>query len=143
MKTSDRTRPLLDAIGEIEDENGCPRITARRLVAEDEPFFAGHFPAMPVVPGVFVVEALAECARRLLERRGAGAAATLAGAPSVRFRRRILPGDSLELTVARTVSEGCRHRFRALASVNGRPAVEATLEVVVAPGAAMAQTAGK
>ena len=127
-------RPLLDEIGdEIGDQIGgeigenaaeAPsRLTARRRVPEDEPFFAGHFPAMPVVPGVFMLEALAECARRSLPP-----GATLASAPLVRFRRRVSPGETLELSVTPTGGEGDRRRFDAVASVEGQAAVQATLE---------------
>ena len=123
MTSSHGARPLLDEIG--EPEGGVP-VTGRRHLPADEPFFAGHFPGMPVVPGVFTLEALAECARRSLP-----VGATLASAPLVRFRRRVDPGDTLELTVTPAGGEGARRRFEAVASVEGRTAVQAVLEFVV------------
>ena len=120
MTNCEGARPLLDEIGEPD---GSGRIAARRRVPEDEPFFAGHFPALPVVPGVFMLEALAECARRSLPP-----GATLASAPLVRFRRRVSPGETLELTVTPSGGEGDRRRFDAVAAVQGQAAVQATLE---------------
>ena len=130
MTSLDEARPLLDEIAAPEGD-APGRITARRRVPEDEPFFGGHFPGTPVVPGVFVVEALAECARR---RFGPGT--TLASAPLVKFRRRVSPGDTLELTLLPAGEEEGLRRFDAVASVDGRTAVEATLEFRVRAGGA-------
>ena len=127
MTSLDGAGPLLD---EIEGPDAAGRVTARRRVPEDEPFFAGHFPAMPVVPGVFMVEALAECARRSLPP-----GARLASLPLVRFRRRVGPGETLELEVTPAEAEGERRRFDAVASVDGRTAVQAILEFQVEAGA--------
>lgn len=126
MTSLDGAGPLLD---EIEGPDAAGRVSARRYVPEDEPFFAGHFPAMPVAPGVFMVEALAECARRSLPP-----GATLASAPLVRFRRRVNPGETLELQVTPAEGEGERRRFDAIASVDGRTAVQAILEFRVQVG---------
>ena len=127
MTSLDGAGPLLD---EIEGPDAAGRVTARRRIPEDEPFFAGHFPAMPVVPGVFMVEALAECARRSLPP-----GARLASLPLVRFRRRVGPGETLELEVTPAEAEGERRRFDAVASVDGRTAVQAILEFQVEAGA--------
>ncbi|MCY3744928.1 MAG: hypothetical protein OXH05_01755 [Acidobacteria bacterium] len=128
MTSLEGAPPLLDDTPAVADEAQSPRwgsgaVTARRHVPEDEPFFAGHFPAMPVVPGVFVVEGLAECARRSLPP-----GATLASAPLVRFRRRVSPGETLEFVVTPAGAPGDRRRFDAVASVDGQTAVQATLE---------------
>lgn len=122
MTSLDGTRHLLDEVGEPGGDAPV-RITARRRVPEDEPFFEGHFPAMPVVPGVFVLEALAECVRAAL-----APGATLTAAPQVRFRRRVSPGETLDLTVTAAGGEGDRRRFHGVASVDGERAVQATLE---------------
>lgn len=126
MTSLDGARPLLDQIGEPDSDG---RVAARRRIPENEPFFSGHFPAMPVVPGVFMVEALAECARRSL-RSGAA----FASAPLVRFRRRVSPGETLELSVTPSGGEGDRRRFLAVASVEGQVAVQATLEFRLGAG---------
>ncbi|MDE2971910.1 MAG: 3-hydroxyacyl-[acyl-carrier-protein] dehydratase FabZ [Acidobacteriota bacterium] len=128
MTSLEGAPPLLDETPAVEDE-ASGSITGRRHVPEDEPFFAGHFPAMPVVPGVFMVEGLAECARRSLPR-----GATLASAPLVRFRRRVSPGETLEFRVMPATPEGDRRRFDAVASVDGQAAVQAILEFRVEAG---------
>ena len=128
MTSLEGAPPLLDETPAVADE-APGAITGRRHVPEDEPFFAGHFPAMPVVPGVFMVEALAECARRSLPP-----GATLASAPLVRFRRRVSPGETLEFRVTPAGAEGDRRRFDAVASVDGQAAVQATLEFRVEAG---------
>ena len=135
MTSLEGAPPLLDDTPAVEGEAqssrwGSGAITAHRHVPEDEPFFAGHFPAMPVVPGVFMVEALAECARRSLP-----SGATLASTPLVRFRRRVGPGETLEFRVTPAAREGELRRFDAVASVDGQAAVQATLEFRVEAGA--------
>lgn len=122
MTSLDGARPLLDEPPAAEGDP-VARITARRRLPEDEPFFAGHFPAMPVVPGVFMLEALAECVRRKLPP-----GAMLASVPLVRFRRRVVPGETLEFTVTPAGGEGDRRRFDAIAAVDGQTAAQATLE---------------
>ncbi len=126
MTSLEGAPPLLD---EIEGPDAAGRVTGRRHVPADEPFFAGHFPAMPVVPGVFMVEALAECARRSLPP-----GARLASAPLVRFRRRVSPGETLEFRVTPAAPEGGLRRFDAVASVDGQAAVQAALEFRVEAG---------
>ena len=136
MTSLEGARPLLDETPAVEDDaqpsrRGPGSVAGRRHVLADEPFFAGHFPAMPVVPGVFVVEALAECARYSLPP-----GATLASAPLVRFRRRVSPGETLELRVTPGAPEGGLRRFDAVASVEGQAAVQATLAFRVEAGTA-------
>ena len=110
-----RPPALLDRIipaGEPASPAG-PRAEAARRFPEEEPFFAGHFPGMPVVPGVFMLEALAECARRALdpERTGKAGALRLVALSRVRFRRRVAPGEELRLSAVRTGTESGRHVF--------------------------------
>jgi len=121
MTATPAPRPLLDP-----DPAGGP-FRGRRSFPADEPFFAGHFPGLPVVPGVFLLEAMAECVRAGLAEN-----LRLRGATGVRFRRRIEPGDRVDFEAreseADPASSAGGRRFRAEALVDGRRAVEATLE---------------
>lgn len=159
MTGPEASRPLLDRVlpagpeGEGSeggasgdrgaDGPGRAAFRGERCFPADEPFFAGHFPGLPVVPGVFLLESLAECARRALAEEAPGRRFTLTGVTGVRFRRRVEPGDRAQFE-ARPLADGSveaegtgdpqtgadsgRRRFRAEASVNGQRAVEATLE---------------
>ncbi len=120
------------ALGGASGPGGGPGRAAfrgERCFPADEPFFAGHFPGLPVVPGVFLLEALAECARRSLAAEHPDRRFVLAGVTGVRFRRRVEPGDRVhfEAWPAADADSGWG-RFRAEASVSGQRAVEATLE---------------
>jgi 3-hydroxyacyl-[acyl-carrier-protein] dehydratase len=90
---------LVDRVVELSAE----RVLALKNVSFDEPFFVGHFPALPVMPGVLIVEALAQSAailaRPLLLAR-ANAVFMLTGLDKVRFRRQVIPGDQLRLEVS-------------------------------------------
>lgn len=90
---------LLDRILELEPGQ---RALGEKLVTINEPFFQGHFPDMPVMPGVLIVEALAQtgavAALSLPENKGK--LAFFAGIDHVRFRRPVRPGDILRLEVA-------------------------------------------
>ena len=119
------SRRLLDAC----DRPSGDTIRASREVGPDEPFFAGHFPSLPVAPGVFLVEALAECGRRLHGDRER--ALRLVEVEAVRFRRRVSPGDRLDLTVTRAGGSSVRPRFTGAVRVGGRPAVEARFTLAV------------
>ncbi len=119
-------RRLLDSWRRETGEPGATAASAVRVFPEDEPFFAGHFPELPVVPGVFLVEALAECARRLLGAHpdGAGREWRLVEVDRVRFRRRVSPGDRLELRVVRQDGPDEQPRFQGEAQVGAQRVVE-------------------
>jgi 3-hydroxyacyl-[acyl-carrier-protein] dehydratase len=80
------------------------RLTAIKSVTMNEPFFVGHFPGHPVMPGVLILEALAQAAalQALLSmppRTGPGGAIYLMSIDGARFRRPVVPGDRLELII--------------------------------------------
>jgi 3-hydroxyacyl-[acyl-carrier-protein] dehydratase len=111
----------------------------RKNVSYNEPFFQGHFPSEPVMPGVLIVEALAQAAAvGLAVREGWSAAAEgarvgyLAGIENAKFKRKVVPGDTLRLTGAITLFRRRLCRVEARALVGDEVAAEATLTFVFA-----------
>ncbi len=107
-------------------------IRGLKNVTMNEPFFQGHFPEFPVMPGVLVIEALAQLASILAWRTagrvpGDGTLLFFAGIDHARFRRRVLPGDQLRLEsdLIRQVRGVGKHSVRAL--VDGEIVAEAEL----------------
>jgi 3-hydroxyacyl-[acyl-carrier-protein] dehydratase len=90
---------LVDRIVELVDGE---RAVGVKQVTINEPFFAGHFPGYPVMPGVLIVEALAQVGAVLVLRQPEyrGKIAFFAGIDDVRFKRQVTPGDTLRLEVA-------------------------------------------
>ncbi len=118
---------LVDRVLELEPGK---RIVAVKNVSFNEPFFQGHFPGAPVMPAVLVVEALAQAGAVLLLHNFAERAQKLVyftGIDSARFRKVVLPGDQLRLTmeVLRLRSWTCKMAGRA--EVDGQVAAEAEI----------------
>jgi 3-hydroxyacyl-[acyl-carrier-protein] dehydratase len=90
---------LIDRVVELE---AGVRAVAEKLVTINEPFFQGHFPAYPVMPGVLIVEALAQAGAvaALSVPENAGKLVLFAGIDGCRFKRQVLPGDTLRLEVS-------------------------------------------
>jgi 3-hydroxyacyl-[acyl-carrier-protein] dehydratase len=93
---------LVDRVVEIEPGK---RLLAFKNVTYNEPFFAGHFPELPIMPGVLIIEALAQATGLLAsetapEVLGKGMTYYLVGLDKVRFKRPVVPGDRLMLEVA-------------------------------------------
>lgn len=109
---------------------------ALKCVSVNEPYFQGHFPEYPVMPGVLVIEALVQLSLLLSEASGKGLPATIETIDSVRFKRQIIPGDLLMLNTTMS-GDG---RFTVVATVNGETAAEAKL--VLSGPAAPAPSAG-
>ena len=89
---------LIDTVEEVEPG---VRAVAKKNVTFNEPFFAGHFPGNPVMPGVFIIEALAQTgATAILSREEfRGKTGYFASWDKIKFRRKVLPGDTLTLKV--------------------------------------------
>jgi len=121
---------LIDRV--LELEHGA-RVVAIKAVTANEPQFTGHFPGRPIMPGVLMVEAMAQAGAVAVLSLPAnrGKLALFAGIDECRFRRTVLPGDTLRIEV--TVEKLARlfGRARTVATVDGEVAVEATLSFVI------------
>jgi len=102
---------------------------AIKNVSINEPFFTGHFPARPVMPGVLVIEALAQAAAMLAfvtkgTEAGGDKVVYLVGIDGARFKRPVVPGDQLMLEVWQERVKGGIHKYRTRASVEGQLVAE-------------------
>jgi 3-hydroxyacyl-[acyl-carrier-protein] dehydratase len=123
--------PILLVDRVLEIEKGV-RIRALKNVSVNEPFFQGHFPKRPVMPGVLMLEALAQAAAILsFESQGQEpdekSVYYFAGIDGARFKRPVEPGDQLILDVQLIRAKAGIYKFAAKATVDGELAVEAEL----------------
>jgi 3-hydroxyacyl-[acyl-carrier-protein] dehydratase len=116
----------------LELEPGA-RVVARKTVRPDEWYLTGHFPGRPVMPGVLIVEALAQTGAMavLSKPENRGRLALFAGIDDVRFKRIVEPGDVLDLTCELERVRGPIGRGKATARVDGQLAVRGTLTFAV------------
>lgn len=117
---------LLDKV--VKAEPGV-RATAVKNVAGTELWFQGHFPTAAVLPGVVIIESLAQLAGVVFALAGASEISYLAGVRSMRFRRPVLPGDQLQLSAERAGGSGGFAEFRVTARVDGQVAAEGNLTI--------------
>jgi len=124
---------LVDRI--VEYDPDAKRIVGIKGVTSSEWFFKGHFPGLPVMPGVFQVEALAQTmAVYVAKQPGFGERIGLfAGIDECRFKRIVAPGDTLRLEVTMEKLGNRFGRARGVASVEGETACEATISFII-PG---------
>ena len=119
---------LVDRIVEMEPEK---RIVGIKNVTYNEPFFPGHFPGRPIMPGVLIVEAMAQAAGVLvfksLPEEKYGQAVFFLGIDNVRFRKPVTPGDQLRLELEITKHRQAIWGFKGKASVDGKLVAEAEL----------------
>ncbi|MBA3433754.1 MAG: 3-hydroxyacyl-ACP dehydratase FabZ [Actinobacteria bacterium] len=121
---------LLDEVLELEPGS---RVVARREVHEDDWWFPGHFPDRPVMPGVLIVEAMAQAGAVavLVEEENRGKIAFFAGIDDCRFKRVVSPGDVLTLTCEIETVRGPIGRGKATARVGSELAARGTLTFAV------------
>ena len=121
---------LIDCIEEIRPGEGA---TGYKSVTYNEPFFAGHFPQEPVMPGVLIVEALAQvgAVAILSEEENRGKVAYFGGINSAKFRKKVVPGDRLKLECQIIKRKGPFGIGSATASVDGKVAVSAELTFMI------------
>ena len=121
---------LLDEVNELEPGT---RVSASYRVPEDGWWFAGHFPERPVMPGVLIVEAMAQAGAVavLVEEENRGKIAFFAGIDDCRFKRVVSPGETLTLTCEIDAMRGPVGRGKATATVDGKLACRGTLTFAV------------
>ncbi|MCI9492706.1 MAG: 3-hydroxyacyl-ACP dehydratase FabZ [Lachnospiraceae bacterium] len=121
---------LIDTIEELEPGK---RAVGRKCVTFNEPFFAGHFPGEPVMPGVLIVEALAQtgAVAILSQPDFKGKTAYFGAINNARFKQKVVPGDVLELELEIIKQKGPVGIGSAKATVNGKLAVSAELTFVI------------
>ena len=124
---------LIDEVLELEPGE---RARARKVVGASEWYLAGHFPGRPVMPGVLIVEAMAQTGALavLAHEENQGRIALFAGIDDCRFKRIVEPGDELELSCELERVRGPVGRGRATATVGGELAARGTLTFAIERG---------
>jgi len=121
---------LIDSIEELEPG---VRALGKKCVSVNEPFFQGHFPGNPVMPGVLIIEALAQvgAVAILSQPEWKGRTAYFAGIDRAKFRQKVLPGDVLSLETTIIKVKGPVGVGNAVATVDGKVAAEAQLTFAI------------
>ncbi|MBP8924661.1 MAG: 3-hydroxyacyl-ACP dehydratase FabZ [Pseudomonadales bacterium] len=120
---------LVDRVTELTPGTS---IVAYKNVSVNEGFFEGHFPGLPVMPGVLIVEALAQAAgilgfRTMNKRPADGSIYYFVGADKLRFKRPVVPGDRLQLEARIVTEKRGIWKFDCIASVDGQLVCEASI----------------
>ena len=121
---------LVDRIEEMEEGK---RIVGKKCVTYNEPFFVGHFPQKKVMPGVLIIEALAQtgAVALLSEEKNKGHIALFAGIKNAKFKAQVTPGDVLEMSCEIIARKGPVGVGKAEAYVDGKLAVSAELTFAI------------
>lgn len=121
---------LIDTIEEMEPGK---RGVGKKCVSYNEPYFAGHFPQEPVMPGVLIIEALAQVGAVMLlsQPEFKGKTAYFGGINSCKFKRKVVPGDVLYLEVEMIKQKGPIGIGKATATVDGKVAAVAELTFAI------------
>ncbi|WP_417448961.1 3-hydroxyacyl-ACP dehydratase FabZ [Kordiimonas sp.] len=123
---------LVDKVVDIVPGETC---TGIKNVTINEPFFPGHFPQKPVMPGVLILEAMAQTAGALaidfLGDDAKGKVVYFMAIDGAKFRRPVVPGDRLEMKLAKIRGRGAVWKFDGKAYVDGELVTEATLTAML------------
>ncbi|MHB9782575.1 3-hydroxyacyl-ACP dehydratase FabZ [Streptococcus sp. 10F2] len=120
---------LVDRVLKVSEDE----IVALKNVTINEPFFQGHFPQYPVMPGVFIMEALAQTAGvlELSKEENKGKLVFYAGMDKVRFKKQVVPGDQLVMTATFIKRRGTIAVVQATAEVDGQLAASGVLTFAI------------
>jgi len=118
---------LVDRVLEVSEDE----IVALKNVTVNEPFFNGHFPQYPVMPGVLIMEALAQTAGELSKEENKGKLVFYAGMDKVKFKKQVVPGDQLIMTAKFVKRRGTIAVVEAKAEVDGKLAASGTLTFAI------------
>lgn len=121
---------MIDRVEELTIGEAC---IAYKNVCMNEPFFAGHFPGNPIMPGVLIVEALAQtgAVAILSKEENRGKNALFGGIDKLKFKRKVVPGDQLKLEVKMIKQKGLIGVGEAVATVNGEIAAKGELTFAI------------
>ncbi|WP_239255175.1 3-hydroxyacyl-ACP dehydratase FabZ [Listeria ilorinensis] len=121
---------LVDRVIEVEPGK---RAVALKNVSANEPFFNGHFPEYPVMPGVLIIEALAQTCGIAINQseENQNKIGLFAGINNCRFKRQVIPGDQLKLEAEITRLRGALAKAQVKATVDGEVACEAEIMVAL------------
>lgn len=114
---------LIDKVVEVEPGK---KAVAIKNVTANEPFFQGHFPGNPIMPGVLIVEALAQtaCVAGLMLEENKGKLGVFTGIDSMKFRKQVVPGDVLKLEAEFLIFKMGMGKVKVIATVEGQVAAE-------------------
>jgi len=122
---------LVDRITDCDMES---RIVGIKNVTTNEPFFQGHFPDFPIMPGVLIIEALAQVAcilaLKIIKKEGHGSV-FFTGIDGAKFRQPVRPGDQLKLELIKIKERGTLFRFQGNAYVMDKLVAECTLQAIL------------
>lgn len=121
---------LIDRVTDMEQGKWAEAV---KCVTANEPFFQGHFPGRPIMPGVLIMEALAQtgAAAILSEAENRGKLVVFGGIKNCRFKRQVVPGDVLTLYCELTERRGPIGYGKAVAKVDGEIAAQGDLSFVI------------
>lgn len=123
---------LVDRVVELKKGES---IKAYKNITFNEPFFQGHFPGLPVMPGVLIIEALAQAGGLIVLTSDAvdteGKIFLFTGIDKVKFRRPVVPGDRLDLTINNVRNKMHIWKMSAVATVNGEVAAQAEVAAAI------------
>ena len=133
-------RPPFLLVDEAEELEPGVRCVASRTLRDDDFWFAGHFPGNPVMPGVLIVEALAQAATIAAASGGdiTGKIGLFAGIDKVRFKRVVRPGDTMRLEAEIVAVHGPVGRAKVKATVDGQLACRGELIFAIVDATAIA-----